>query len=59
MNKSSEKKLVGQPVLNRILKLLPKEAINRVVFEAQSDRYYKSFSTWDVLAPIARDYVKD
>jgi hypothetical protein len=49
MNKSSEKNLVGQPIFNQILKLLPKEVINRIVLEEQSDRYYKSFSTWDEL----------
>jgi hypothetical protein len=47
MYKSSKKNLVGQPIFNQILKILPKEVISRIVLEAKSDRYYKSFSTWD------------
>jgi len=52
MSKSSEKKLVGQPIYNQILKILPREVINRVVLEQKSDRYYKSFSTWDELVTL-------
>jgi hypothetical protein len=52
MSKSSENKLVGQPIYNQILKLLPREVINRVVLEEKSDRYYKSFSTWDELVTL-------
>jgi len=52
MSKSSEKKLVGQPIYNQILKILPGEVINRVVLEQKSDRYYKSFSTWDELVTL-------
>jgi len=52
MGKSSEKKLVGQPIFNQILKIIPREVINRVVMVAKSDRYYKSFSTWDELVSL-------
>ena len=52
MSKSSEKNLVGQPIFNQILKIIPREVINRVVMEAKSDRYYKSFSTWDELVSL-------
>jgi hypothetical protein len=52
VDKVSEKKLVGQPIFKQILNLIPREVVNRVVFKHQSDRYYKSFSTWDELATL-------
>ncbi|MDR2926730.1 MAG: DUF4372 domain-containing protein [Cytophagaceae bacterium] len=52
MDKSSNKNLVGQPIYNQILKLLPRELIDRIVLEEKSDRYYKSFSTWDELTSL-------
>jgi len=52
VDKSSNKNLVGQPIFNQILKLLPREVINCIVLEAKSDRYYKSFSTWDELVTL-------
>jgi len=52
MDKGSEKKLVGQPIFNQVLKILPREVINRIVLEEKSDRYYKSFSTWDELTSL-------
>jgi len=52
MSKSSEKNLVGQPIFNQILKIIPREVINRIVMESKSDRYYKSFSTWDELISL-------
>ena len=52
MDKSSEKKLVGQPIFKQILNLIPREVINRVVLQQKSDRYYKSFSTWDQLVTL-------
>jgi len=52
MDKSSEKKLVGQPIFNQILQILPREVIQRIVLEEKSDRYYKSFSTWDELTSL-------
>jgi hypothetical protein len=44
--------LVGQPIFNQIFKIIPKEVINRIVLEQKSDRYYKSFSTWDELITL-------
>ena len=52
MDKSSNKNLVGQPIFNQILKLLPREVIECIVLEEKSDRYYKSFSTWDELVTL-------
>jgi hypothetical protein len=52
VDKSNNKNLVGQPIFNQILKLLPREVIERIVLEAQSDRYYKSFSTCDELVTL-------
>jgi hypothetical protein len=34
------------------LNLIPREVINRVVFKEKSDRYYKTFSTWDELVTL-------
>ncbi|MDR3140667.1 MAG: DUF4372 domain-containing protein [Tannerellaceae bacterium] len=47
MGKDSDKNLVGQPIFNQLLQMLPGEAVDKIVLEEQSDRYYKSFSTWD------------
>ncbi|MDR1553477.1 MAG: DUF4372 domain-containing protein [Prevotellaceae bacterium] len=51
MDKVSKNFLVGQPIFNQILKLLPKELIYRIILEMQSDRYYKSCFTWDLFCP--------
>jgi hypothetical protein len=52
MGKDSDKNIVGQPIFNQILQMLPGEAVNKIVLEEQSDRYYKSFRTWDELASL-------
>ena len=52
MVKNSENNLVGQPIYNQILKILPREVINRIVLSEKSDRYYKSFSTYDELTTL-------
>ena len=52
MHKSSKKKIIGQPIYRQILNLIPKEIINRVVLEQRSDRYYKSYSTYDQLIAL-------
>ena len=52
MHKSSKKNLIGQPIHKQILNLIPKEIIDRVVLEQGSDRYYKSFSTYDELITL-------
>jgi hypothetical protein len=52
MGKESIKNLIGQPIFKQILHLIPREVVNRVVIQHQSDRYYKSFSTWDELVTL-------
>ena len=52
MDKDRTKNLIGQPIFKQILKLIPIEAVNRVILQSQSDRYYKSFSTCDELITL-------
>ena len=52
MGKNNTKNLIGQPIFKQIFNLLPKAVINRVVLKHQSDRYYKSFSTFDELVTL-------
>ena len=52
MDKSSKKNLIGQPIFKQILNLIPRDVVNKVVLKHQSDRYYKSFSTWDELITL-------
>jgi hypothetical protein len=52
MDKSSEKNLVGQPIYNQILQIIPREVVERIILEMKSDRYYKSFTTWDELVSL-------
>jgi len=56
MSESSKKNLVGQPIYKQILNLIPRTVVNKVVIQHQSDRYYKSFSTWDELATLPMNY---
>lgn len=46
MDKSSDKRLVGQPILKQIVDLVPRALFDRLVFEQKSDRYYKRFDSW-------------
>lgn len=41
MSKDKTKKLVGQPIMNQILRLIPKNKISEVANTTQCDRYYK------------------
>ena len=52
MNKGIEKKLVGQPIFKQILNLIPKNVIDKVILKNKSDRYSKSFSTFDKLVTL-------
>jgi len=52
MSKVSEKKLVGQPILKQIIDFLPREKFDLLVSKHQSDRYYKSFSSWKHLVTM-------
>jgi len=52
MSKDSEKKLVGQPILKQIVNILPKERFDILVQKYNSNRYYKTFSSWDQLVTM-------
>ncbi|HBH24869.1 MAG TPA: hypothetical protein DDY13_15800 [Cytophagales bacterium] len=41
--------LAGQPVICRLLSFLPREIVDRCVGEYESDRYYKTMTTWKQL----------
>jgi hypothetical protein len=47
MSKNTELKLVGQPIFSQVLKLIDMVDFRRLVKEHKSDRYYKSFRSWD------------
>ena len=46
MGKNTEIKLVGQPILGQVLKLVDKLSFEKLVKQRKSDRYYKSFKSW-------------
>jgi hypothetical protein len=41
--------LAGQPVICQLLSFVPREIIDQCVEEHQSDRYYKTMTTWKQL----------
>jgi hypothetical protein len=47
MGKDSTKNLVGQPIFKQMIGMVPKALFDKIVIENKSDRYYKSFSSWD------------
>ena len=49
MSKNTIKNLVGQPIFKQILKILPKDKFDRLVKQLETDRYYKTFFSWDQL----------
>jgi len=49
MSKDSEKKLVGQPIFKQIIKMLPRDQFDLLVKQCGSDRYYKTFFSWEQL----------
>ena len=52
MGKDSNKNLVGQPVFKQMIQLIPRDKFDLLVRKTQSDRYYKSFSSWDELETL-------
>lgn len=52
MNKITEKHLVGQPIFKQLINLLPREKFDRLVWQYESDRYYKTFTAWDQLVTM-------
>jgi hypothetical protein len=49
MSKDSQKHLVGQPVFKQIIKIIPRDKFNELVIGCRSDRYYKTFFSWEHL----------
>jgi hypothetical protein len=49
MGKDTKKNLVGQPIFKQIIKILPREKFDQLVNQCGSDRYYKSFFSWEQL----------
>jgi len=49
MGKDKTKNLVGQPIFKQLIKMLPKEQFDLLVKQCGSDRYYKSFFSWEQL----------
>jgi len=52
MGKDIEKNLVGQPIYKQLLDLIPREKFDLLVSKHKSDRYYKTFSSWDELVTL-------
>jgi hypothetical protein len=52
MCKDNTKNLIGQPIFKQILNLLPKWVLDKEIFKHKSDRYCKSFSTFDELITL-------
>jgi len=49
MGKDITKNLVGQPIFKQIMNILPRDQFDLLVMQNSSDRYYKSFFSWDQL----------
>ena len=50
MNKSTH--FVGQPIFSQVLKLIDRSDVNRIARRTGTDRYYKTFKTWDHLVTM-------
>ena len=47
MSKDNSKNLVGQPIFKQIIDLIPRAKFNDLVIRLASDRYYKTFFSWE------------
>ena len=52
MGKDSKKNLVGQPIFKQLIKLIPRDKFNELVIGCKSDRYYKTFFSWEQLVTM-------
>ena len=52
MSKDSKKNLVGQPIFKQIIKMIPRDKFNELVIQCKSDRYYKTFFSWEQLVTM-------
>jgi hypothetical protein len=46
MSESTNKNLVGQPILTQVLALVNKSKFNALIKKHEADRYYKKFNSW-------------
>ena len=46
------KNLVGQPIFKQIINIIPKDKFNKLVNELQTDKYYKTFYSYDQLVTM-------
>jgi len=51
-NKNNNNNLVGQPIFKQILKIIPRDKFNELVIKCDSDRYYKTFFSWEQLVTM-------
>jgi hypothetical protein len=49
MGKDTTKNLIGQPIFKQIIQILPREKFDELVIKCKSDKYYKSFFSWEQL----------
>jgi len=49
MGKDSEKNLIGQPIFKQLIDILPRNKFDLLVKKHDSDKYYKSFTSWKQL----------
>ena len=52
MGKNTEIKLVGQPIMGQLLKLIDKGAFAHLVKTMNADYYYKAFKSWDQVVTL-------
>jgi Transposase DDE domain. len=52
MGKDSNKNLVGQPVFKQIIKMIPKDKFDELVVKRKSDKYYKTFFSYEQLVTM-------
>jgi len=52
MGKDIEKHLVGQPVFKQVIDLLPRYKFDFLVNKHKSDKYYKTFTSWQELVTL-------
>jgi cbb3-type cytochrome oxidase subunit 1 len=52
MSKTTEIKLVGEPILSQLLQLVDEWTFKKLVKEKKSDNYYKAFKSWNHLVTM-------
>ncbi len=52
MGKDIQKNLVGQPIFKQLIDLLPRDKFDLLVTQHQSDKYYKTYSSWNQLLTL-------